>query len=112
MTAVVLSPLSNRTRSEPLSPPGVSRQLSATTTSASTALTPGIRGVSLLARGADIRFVIGAGAQTAVAGTSHFIANGERLDYTVPYSPDPRIGVIRDTAATANGTLEVTELDS
>lgn len=33
---------------------------------------------------------------------------GERLDLAVPASA--QIGVIRDTAAIANGTLELTEL--
>lgn len=102
---------STRKTTEPLSTPGVPRQLAATASNASTALSTDIRGVSLLARGCDIRFVIGPGAQTANATTSHFIANGERLDYTVPYSSS-QIGVIRDTAAVANGVLEVTELAS
>jgi hypothetical protein len=52
--------------------------------------------------------VVGVGTQTANASTSHFIANGERLDIGVPFGAS--IGVIRDTAATVNGSLAVTEL--
>ena len=91
---------------EPLGSPGVARQLSAGATSANTALTDGVTRVSMRAVGADIRFEIGSGSQTASATTSNFIANNERLDFAVPI--DPNIAVIRD--ASANGTLELTEL--
>ena len=93
---------------EPLGIPGVARQLTATATSASTALTANISRISIRARGCDIRFVIGVGTQTANASTSHFIANGERLDIGVPFGAS--IGVIRESAATVDGTLAVTEL--
>ena len=93
---------------EPLGVPGVARQLTATVTSASTTLTANISRISIRARSADIRYVVGVGTQTANATTSHFIANGERLDIAVPFGAS--IGVIRDTAATVNGSLEVTEL--
>ena len=91
---------------EPLGSPGVARQLSAGATSANTALTDGVTRVSMRAVGADIRFEIGSGSQTASATTSNFIANNERLDFAVPI--DPNIAVIRD--ASTNGTLELTEL--
>lgn len=100
-----------RKTTEPLSCPTVARQISATVTSANQALTDSIRGVSILARGCDIRYVLGSGAQTANASTSHFIANGERLDLTTPFT-NPNIAIIRDTAAVANGILEVTEFRS
>jgi len=93
---------------EPLGIPGVSRQLTATTTSASTALTANVGRISIRARFADIRFVVGIGTQTASATTSHFIANGERLDIGVPFGAS--IGVIRESAATVNGSLAVSEL--
>jgi hypothetical protein len=93
---------------EPLGIPGVSRQLTATTTSASTALTANISRISIRARSCDIRFVVGVGTQTAIATTSHFIAANERLDIGVPFGAS--IGVIRDTAATVDGVLTVTEL--
>jgi hypothetical protein len=90
---------------EPLGIPGVARQLTATSTSANTALTTTVSRISMRAVGADIRYRVGAGAQTATA-TSHFIGNGERLDIAVPQNAN--IAVLRN--ATTDGTLEVTEL--
>ena len=90
---------------EPLGIPGVARQLSATSTSTNTALTATVSRISLRAVGADIRYKIGSGTQTATA-TSHFIGNGERLDIAVPQNAN--IAVLRN--ATTNGTLELTEL--
>ena len=69
---------------EPLGKAGVARQLAAGASSANTALTAGVYRVSMRATGADIRFAIGSGAQTASATTSHFIAENERLDFAVP----------------------------
>jgi hypothetical protein len=90
---------------EPLGVPGVARQLTAGAASANTALTVGVARISMYARNADIRYVVGSTSQTASA-TSHFIAAGERLDIDVPATPN--IAVIR--AGTSDGTLEVTEL--
>lgn len=90
---------------EPLGKAGVARQLTAASTSLNTALTAGVFRVSIRATGADIRFAIGLGAQTASA-TSHFIANGERLDFAVPSGAN--IAVIR--AGSISGVLELTEL--
>jgi len=90
---------------EPLGKAGVARQLTAGSTSANTALTAGVTRLSMRAVGADIRFAIGTGAQTASA-TSHFIANGERLDFSC--YPGSNIAVIRN--GSSDGTLEVTEL--
>lgn len=92
-------------RVEPLGQAGLARQLSAGSTSANTALTAGVFRISMRAVGADIRFSIGTGSQTATS-SSHFIANGERLDFAVP--PGANIAVLRN--GTTNGTLEVTEL--
>jgi hypothetical protein len=94
---------------EPLGIPTVARQLAATVTSANTTLTANISRISIRARFADIRYVVGVGAQTANASTSHFIANGERLDIAVPLGAS--IAVIRESAATVNGSLDVTELN-
>tara|TARA_R100001082_G_C4327822_1_gene144195 strand:+ start:460 stop:774 length:315 start_codon:yes stop_codon:yes gene_type:complete len=91
---------------EILGEPGVARQLTAGSSSANTALTSDVRRISIRAVGADIRFKIGLGSQTADGNTSHFIANGERLDFATP--PSANIGYIRD--GSVNGTLEVTEL--
>jgi hypothetical protein len=91
--------------SEPLGIPAVARQLSAGAASANTVLTTTCRRVSLYARTADIRYLVGTTSQTASA-TSHFLANGERVDIRLPETPN--IGVIR--AGGTDGTLEVTEL--
>lgn len=94
--------------SEPLGNPAVARQLTAAATTANTALTTTTRRISIRARSADCRFAIGTGAQTANATTSHFIGMDERLDFAVPASA--QIAVIRDSAATVNGVIELTEL--
>ena len=95
----------NPVPTEPLGRVGVARQLAAGSASANTALTTTCRRVSMRAVGADIRYAIGSSSQTA-SGTSHLIANGERLDVAVPETPN--IAVIR--AGSTNGTLEVSEL--
>lgn len=95
-------------QTEPLGRPTVARQLAATTTSASVALTAGCTRISIRARGADLRYVVGVGAQTANASTSHFIGQDERLD--IALTAGSTIAVIRETAATANGSLAITEL--
>jgi hypothetical protein len=107
-TASVSNGLYSANSVEPLGIPGVARQLTATSTSASTTLTANVSRISIRARSCDIRYVVGVGAQTANASTSHFIANGERLDIAVPFGAS--IGVIRESAATVNGSLAVTEL--
>ena len=91
---------------EILGEPGTARQLTAGSASSNTVLTSTTRRISMRAVGADIRFSIGAGAQTANGNTSNFIANGERLDFAIPLGA--QIAVIRD--GTINGTLELTEL--
>lgn len=83
----------------------LSRQLAAGAGSVNTPLTTTARRISIYARGADVRFAIGSAAQTALA-TSHFIAQGERLEYAVPATPN--IAVMRDAAT--DGILELTEL--
>ena len=85
--------------------PGVARQLAAGSSSANTALTSTCERISILAVTADIRYLIGTSAQTANAGTSHFIKTGERIELDVPLGAN--IGVIRD--ASTDGVLEVTE---
>jgi hypothetical protein len=93
-------------RVEPLGTPSVARQLTAGTASASTALTSNVSRLSIRCRNADTRYVVGVGTQTANASTSHFIANGERIDIAVPQGAS--IGYIR--AGTTDGILEITEL--
>ena len=91
---------------EILGVPSTARQLTASSASINTALTPTVQRISMRAVGADIRFSVGSGTQTANGNTSNFIANGERLDFAVPVGAN--IAVIRD--GTVNGTLELTEL--
>lgn len=98
-----------RIETEGLGVPTVARQLAVTAASASADLTSTCRRISIRARGADIRYVVGTGAQVANASTSHFIGQDERLDIAVPAGCT--IAAIRDTAATANGTLCISELD-
>lgn len=86
----------------------LSRQLAVTATTNSVDLTATCRRISIKARGCDMRYVIGVGAQTANAATSHFIEAGERLDLAVPAGAT--IAAIRETAATVNGSLAITEL--
>jgi|GEM_PF-2918938 len=99
---------SQRLSTEPLGIPTVACQLPVSTTSNSVALTAACRRVSIRARGCDMRYVVGTGAQTADASTSHFIGQDERLDIAVPASAT--IAAIRESAATVNGSLAITEL--
>jgi hypothetical protein len=92
-------------KTDTLGSPITARQLSAGATSTNTALSVNTRRITMRAVGADIRFSIGTGSQTATA-TSHFIANGERLDFAVPTSAN--IAVLRNS--TTSGTIELTEL--
>lgn len=91
---------------EILGSPGVARQLTAGATSTSTQLSPNVYRVSMRAVGANIRFLLEQGAGTASANTSHFIGDGERLDFAV--TNGSYICVIRDDAT--DGVLELTEL--
>lgn len=90
---------------EPLGLPSVARQITVNGTSSNTALTTTCRRLSMRAIGADMRYAIGSSTQTATA-SSHFIAQGERLDLALPATPN--LAVIRD--ASTDGVLEVTEL--
>ena len=100
-----MSQLNHTHQVEPLGKVGAARQLAAGATSINTALSNGVFRISVRATGADIRFSIGQGAQTASA-TSHFIAQDERLDFSV--SSTANIAVIR--AGSSSGVLELTEL--
>lgn len=97
-----------RMESEPLGVPTVALQLPVTNVSNSVPLTATCRRISIKARGTDMRYVVGVGAQTADASTSHFIESGERLDIAVPAGAT--IAAIRESAATVNGSLAITEL--
>jgi hypothetical protein len=104
-TEATLSSIEAKIPAPLASQPSVARQLAAGSTTANTALTASVRRVSIRAVGADIRYAVGSGSQTASA-TSHFIAQNERLEIAVPASPN--IAVIRN--ASTDGTLELSEL--
>ena len=93
---------------EILGSPGVARQLTAGATSTATQLTSNVYRISMRAVGADIRYIIQDETGTASATTSHFIADGERLDFSV--TSGAYICYIRDDAA-IEGVLELTELN-
>ncbi len=94
---------------EILGVPGVARQLTTTDAAQNEQLTSGVKRISMRAITKDARFLIQtASTPAANNATSHFIAAGERLDFAVPDAG--YICYIRDSAADANGKLEVTEL--
>ena len=99
---------SRRIQGPGLRKPGVARQLAAGSSSANTALTATCERISIRAVTAAIRYAIGTTSQTANAGTSHFIAQNERLELDVPLGAN--IGIIRDDST--SGTLEVTEFEN
>lgn len=87
----------------PLVQPLVARQLAVGAASVNTALTETARKITMYAT-VDTRFSIGSTAQIATS-TSHFIAEGERLDFNLPATPN--IAVIQ---VSSTGTLEISEL--
>jgi hypothetical protein len=97
--------ISGRVPTEDLGQAIVARQLVAGVASANTVLTSTCRRISIHARDAAVRYSVGNSAQTASA-TSHYLAQGERIDLLVPASAN--IAVIRADAA--SGVLELTEL--
>lgn len=90
---------------EPLGVPAEARQLTASSSSTNVELTSTCRRLSMRAVNADIRYSVGSIAQTATS-SSHFIAEGERIDIALPQTP--HIAIIRNAAT--DGTLEITEL--
>lgn len=93
---------------KPLLAQGVGRTLTTTNTSANTALTAGIKAVSIYARNSDAYYSIGNSAQTA-SSSRGYIAAGERLDLNVSGYATPNIAVIFGPSAAA-AILMVTEL--
>jgi hypothetical protein len=97
----------NRLQVETLGMPSVPRQLSVTTVSTGVQLTASCRRASLVAVGCAMRFRVGS-SSVAAQTADHLIQQGERIDIHLPATP--WINVIRDSAATANGTLNISEL--
>lgn len=83
---------------------GAAKQRSATTTSANIALTSTTRRVSIKAVGADMRYAFG-GSTIEATTTSHYIADGERLDFACPEGTYIAVETVSGT-----GDLEITEL--
>ncbi len=86
--------------------PAIAHQCTVGAASAYTQLSPNVYRISMRAVGADVRYKITPVAATASATTSHFIADGERLDLAVGSAN--YVSYIRD--ASTDGVLEVTEL--
>ena len=85
---------------------GGAKRVSAGSTSARVQLaTSNIRGVSITAVGADIRYSLGDNTVTA-SSTSHYLPQGQSRDFAV--SASQYIAAIR--AGSTDGTLEITEL--
>jgi len=88
--------------------PGTSHVLTTSGTSAATALTSGIRAITVYARNNDAYIRIGEGTQTASA-TSMFVGVGDRVTLDVGRFRNPFIAVINGPTA-AVSILQVTEL--
>ena len=87
---------------------GVARKIAVNASSGASvnqALTTTTRRISIVAVGSAMRYAVGSATQTASA-TSHYIQQGERLDLSVPATPN--IAALSDSATA--GTLEITEL--
>ncbi|MCA0404846.1 MAG: hypothetical protein LCH39_01670 [Proteobacteria bacterium] len=88
--------------------PTVARVLTASSTSANVLLSSEARAISIYARGGDAYFRIGDGEQTATA-SSHYIASGERLEFSVSDLSEPHVAAIVGPSG-ASATLHITEL--
>lgn len=96
-----------RFRVENLGRPTMARQLAAGASSTNTALGTATNRISIRAVGAAIRYNLAVGGSaTADPNTSHYIADGERLDLLI--LDNTNIAVIRDVST--DGVLELTEL--
>lgn len=84
---------------------GTAKQRSATTTSAYIALTSTTKRVSIKAVGADMRYEFGTSTAVEATTTSHYIGDGERLDFACPEGTYIAVRTVSGT-----GTLEITEL--
>ena len=85
---------------------GDAKQLSVlSTASAYKILTSTTKRVSIKAVGADMRYEFGTTTAVEATTTSHYIADGERLDFACPEGSYIAVETISGT-----GTLEITEL--
>lgn len=96
---------------EPLRFLGSARQLTATTLSTSVQLTVGTYGLRLYARFADIRFAVGGPSVLAYGTASHWLPKGSEVSFRLN-NGDTHLAVIRSHLETADGVLEVMELQT
>ena len=89
---------------EVLGETGAAKRRTATTTSSRVELTSTTRRVSIKAVGADMRYAFG-GSTIEATTTSHYIADGERLDFACPEGTYIAVETVSGT-----GDLEITEL--
>jgi hypothetical protein len=87
--------------------PTVPRSRATTTASSNIVLSAGIKRITIYARFADARYMLGTGVQLADDETSHYLPMGTLVPMTVP--ADANIAVIRDSLATVNGLVEISE---
>jgi hypothetical protein len=98
---------SGRSLVEPLGTPTVARQLTAGELSSNTELTATCRRISILPVGGAIRYALAVDAGAVASDTtSHYIKDGERLDFSVP--EDTNIAIIR--VGSSDVPVEITEL--
>lgn len=89
--------------------PGTSYVLTTSGTSANTALTDGINGITIIARNNDAYIKVGNGSQTASA-TSMYLGVGDRVQIDLGQYADPNIAIINGPTA-AVSILHITELN-
>lgn len=101
--------IEKRTLVEPLGLLGNAYDLAATTTLASQQLGSSTQRVTIVSDGCAVRVKIQADTAPTVTGTTGTkILSGERLDVAVPIGA--YVSVIRDSAATVNGAVNITEI--
>lgn len=101
-----LTGVTGRALVEPLGIPGAAYQLTAGATSSETVLTSTCRRISIVPIGGAIRFAVEADATATASSTSHYIKDGERLDFAVPAFA--HIAIIR--VGSSDVQVEISEL--
>lgn len=89
---------------------GASRPLAASGTSARVAFTTGLVRVSIKARGAALRYLLGDNTVTASATTSHYLDAGERIEFALDAAQTHIAVIIAASETATSGALEITEL--
>jgi hypothetical protein len=92
---------------------GTPKQLAtdAATTSNRVALTAGVLRISVTARLADHRIALGGGAVVVSASTSHYLQQGERIEFNVDSTQTYLAAIIAGSVSGVTvGAIEITEL--